>query len=63
MSDHPKSFRFTAEEKAILDRLAEKYGYKGAVMEGLRLLDGRGEPTNDELIDMLKQRLKEQGDT
>lgn len=62
MTDHPKSFRFTAEEKAILDRLAEKYGYKGAIMEGLRLLDGREEPTNEELVRMIEQRLKVHGD-
>ena len=45
------------EERALLDALADRHGgIKGAVMAGLRALDGQGEPSTDELLAMLRRR-------
>jgi len=53
-----KNIRFSDEEILVLDRLAEEYGsIKAAVMAGLYQLDGRNQPSNTELIEMLKARL------
>jgi ribosomal protein S24E len=53
-----KNIRFSDEELIVLDKLAEEYGsIKSAVMAGLYQLDGRNQPTNKELIEMLKARL------
>lgn len=53
-----KSIRFSEDELALLDRLAEKHGtIKNAVMAGLRALDGRADLTDQQLLDMLKARL------
>ena len=57
-NDIPKSFRFQPGEIELLERLAEMHGgAKAAVMAGLRALEQRNQPTNKELLVMLKERL------
>jgi hypothetical protein len=54
-----KNIRFSDEELALLDRMTEKHEtMKAAILAGLRALEARNEPSNSELIDMLKARLK-----
>jgi len=53
-----KAFRFSDEELALLERLKDRHGsYKAAVMAGLHQIEGRNQPTNKDLIEMLKARL------
>lgn len=55
----PVGLRLLPDEMAILDQMADRLGgRKAAFMAGLRALEARNEPSNSELIDMLKARLK-----
>jgi len=57
-----KSFRFSDEELKLLDDLAKQHGgQKAAVMAGLRALKGRGAVSDEELIALITQRLRERG--
>jgi hypothetical protein len=57
--DTPKSFRFSPEELAELEAAKHKHGsYKAAIMAGIRNTLGANEPSNAELLDMLRVRLK-----
>lgn len=41
----PKSFRFSPEEMALLERQKSRHGsYKAAIMAGLRELEGKKDP-------------------
>lgn len=54
----PVSLRMSDDELALLKRLAQRYGGKSAaILAGLRSLDRQGEPTNDELIAILRRRM------
>jgi hypothetical protein len=54
-----KNIRFSEEELALLDRMTERHeSMKAAIIAGLYALEARNEPSNSELIDMLKARLK-----
>ena len=58
-NDIPRSFRFQPEEIKMLERLAEKHGgAKAAVVAGLRALEAQKEPSNADLLKLLKVRLK-----
>lgn len=58
-NDTPKSFRFSPEELAELEAAKKKHGsYKAAIMAGIRNTLGANEPSNAELVEMLKARLK-----
>lgn len=47
------------DERELLDRMAERWGgIKPAVLEGLRRLDGQGEPSDAQLLAMLERRLR-----
>jgi hypothetical protein len=51
------TFQFSPEEAAMLDRLSEQHGGdKPAVVAALRLMDGRGEITRDEVVAWIKRR-------
>lgn len=53
-----KSFRFTPEEQALLDRLAEEHGsQKAAIMAGLDALVNRREITDAQLARLVTARL------
>ncbi len=53
------SLRLSADEMKLLDRLAAKHGDKTkAIVAGLKALDGSKEPTNAQLLAMLKARMK-----
>lgn len=55
----PKSFRFSSEEMAELEAAKKRHGsYKAAIMAGLRKDAGSNQPSNDELLAMLKERMK-----
>lgn len=54
-----KSFRFTEEELALLERLAREHGgQKAAVMAGLRTLQGRAGVSDEELLALIAKRLR-----
>jgi hypothetical protein len=54
-----KNIRFSDEELALLDRMTAKHEtMKAAIVAGLHALEQRNEPSNKELLDMLKARLK-----
>ena len=56
--DTPKSFRFSPQELAELEAAKRKHGsYKAAIMAGIRTTVGANEPSNAELLEMLKARL------
>lgn len=58
LSGIPKSFRFSDDELKILNAAKARHGtYKDAIMAGLRAESGK-EPTTDELLSMLRRRLR-----
>lgn len=55
----PTSFKFTAEELALLDEVAEiEGGRKAAVVEALRRYLSQGRLSKQQLLDELAKRLK-----
>lgn len=62
MSTEPRktmSLRLSAAEMDLLNKLAKKHGDKTkAIVAGLQALDGAKEPTNAQLLAMLKARMK-----
>jgi hypothetical protein len=49
------SFKFTPEEKELLDRLADQHGgKKDAIIAGLKALERRNGPTKQEVIAAIK---------
>jgi hypothetical protein len=47
------------DESALLDRMADEHGgIKAAIVAGLRALERRNEPTNDELLEMMRRRME-----
>lgn len=53
-----KAFRFSDDELSLLTAMTKKHGsQKAAIMAGLRALEQRNQPTNKELLAMLKERL------
>ena len=53
-----KSIRFSEDELEVLEQLKDRHGsYKAAIMASLRRELGANQPTNKELIEMLKARL------
>lgn len=55
-----KVFRFSDEELQLLEQLAKQHGsQKAAVMAGLRALEARGVPSDDELIAAVTRRIRE----
>lgn len=54
-----KSFRFSDDEMELLDALKDKYGsYNRGIIAAARADLSREKPSNDELIAMLRTRLK-----
>jgi hypothetical protein len=52
------SLRLSADEMTLLNKLAKKHGDKtAAIVAGLKVLDGAKEPTNTQLLALLKARL------
>ena len=60
----PVSLRMTDDELALLERLSKRHGGKGAALvAGLRCLEQRSEPDDDELLALLRTRLFKRGPT
>lgn len=57
----PVGLRFSAEELALLDRVAQRYGTKhAAVIAGLQALDRAGaEPSPEEALRILERVVRE----
>jgi len=54
-----RAFRFTDDELKLLDALKDKYGsYKAGVMAAARTHLKRAEPSKEEIIELVKNRLK-----
>ena len=55
-----KTFRFSDSELELLESLKGDGGYTETIVSALRALKDRGKnhPTNDELLAMLKERMK-----
>jgi hypothetical protein len=57
-TNSPKSFRFSDEELALLERMALRFGGpKAAIMAGLAELEGKVEPSDDELLKLIRERM------
>lgn len=56
----PTSFALTAEEKKLIDDWAKELGVsrKEAILEAIRSAQKQGEPTNAQLLAILKGRLR-----
>lgn len=54
----PVGLRLLPDEMEILDKMADRFGgRKAAFIAGLRALEARNEPSNADLLEMLKARL------
>lgn len=53
------SFKFTPEEKELLDRLAEEHGgRKAVIIAGLQALDRKNDLTQKEVIEWIRRNTK-----
>jgi hypothetical protein len=58
-TDAPKSFRFSPEELAELEKAAKKSGsYKAAIMTGIRLVNEASDLSQEQVLDWIKRHTR-----